>query len=94
MIALVEYVLLPAAALRGNREFRVERRDEEPLVYSDINKLREDYKNDIVRSSPCLFKSLSLTRHLIVDPTTTQACRLRRTCQPHGTHSGGVPSLP
>lgn len=51
VIALVEFVLLPAAALRGNREFRVERRDEEPLVYTDISKLCEDFKNDIVRPS-------------------------------------------
>lgn len=49
VIALVEYVLLPAAGLKGQKEFRVERKDEEPLVYTDIERLREDYKNDIVR---------------------------------------------
>lgn len=49
VLALVEYVLLPASGLRtGTREFKVERRDAEPLVYSDINKVHEDYRNDVV----------------------------------------------
>lgn len=47
----MEYVLLPAADLKGKKEFRVERRDEEPLIYTDIKQLEEDYKNDIVRLS-------------------------------------------
>jgi tyrosyl-tRNA synthetase len=54
IIALVEFVLLPAAALKGNKEFRVERRDEEPLIYTDIKQLCEDYKNDIL--TPQLLK--------------------------------------
>lgn len=49
VLALVEYVLLPAASLRGNREFRVERRDDTPLVYTDIKQVNEDYQKDIVR---------------------------------------------
>jgi tyrosyl-tRNA synthetase len=44
----VEFVLLPAAALAGNKEFRVERRDAEPLVYTDIQQLKDDYANDVV----------------------------------------------
>jgi tyrosyl-tRNA synthetase len=48
VVALVEFILLPAAALRGNKEFRVERRDAEPLVYTDIKQLQDDYTNDIV----------------------------------------------
>lgn len=48
VISLVEYVLLPAAELKGKKEFRVERRDQDPLIYVDIEKIREDYKNDIV----------------------------------------------
>lgn len=50
MLAFVEFVLLPAAALRGNREFRVEReRDNlEPLVYSTIEQMHDDYRNDVV----------------------------------------------
>ena len=48
VIALVEFVLLPAAALRGHKKFQVERRDQEPLIYDDVKQLREDYKNDIV----------------------------------------------
>ncbi|KAB8244376.1 hypothetical protein BDV35DRAFT_382300 [Aspergillus flavus] len=54
VIALVEYVLLPAADLKGKKEFRVERRDEEPLIYTDIKQLEEDYKNDIL--TPQLLK--------------------------------------
>ncbi len=49
MLALVETVLLPAAALRGHKEFRIDRdRDNlEPLIYTSIEQLHEDYKNDI-----------------------------------------------
>ncbi|KAJ5646397.1 tyrosine tRNA ligase [Penicillium lividum] len=54
VIALVEFVLLPAAELKGQKEFRVERREEEPLIYTDIKQLVEDYKNDIL--TPQLLK--------------------------------------
>ncbi|KAJ5084443.1 tyrosyl-tRNA synthetase [Penicillium alfredii] len=54
IIAMVEFVLLPAAALAGKREFRVERRDNEPLVYTDIQQLKDDYTNDIL--TPQLLK--------------------------------------
>ena len=48
VLALVEFVLLPAAALSGHREFRVDRdRDGlEPLIYTSVEKLHEDYRND------------------------------------------------
>ncbi|KAL4941053.1 hypothetical protein BDV06DRAFT_223466 [Aspergillus oleicola] len=62
VIAMVEYVLLPAAALRGNKEFVVERRDAEPLIYSDISKLKEDYTNDILTPQalkPAVTKALT-----------------------------------
>jgi tyrosyl-tRNA synthetase len=49
IIGLVEFVLLPAAGLKGRKEFRVERKEGGPLVYTDIKQLQEDYKNDIVR---------------------------------------------
>jgi tyrosyl-tRNA synthetase len=49
VLALVESILLPAATLKGKKEFRVERRDGlEPLVYTDIKQIHEDYKADIV----------------------------------------------
>ncbi|KNG91016.1 tyrosyl-tRNA synthetase [Aspergillus nomiae NRRL 13137] len=54
VIALVEYVLLPAADLKGKKEFRVERREEEPLIYTDIKQLKEDYANDVL--TPQLLK--------------------------------------
>ncbi|KAJ5994294.1 tyrosine tRNA ligase [Penicillium sp. IBT 35674x] len=54
VIALVESVLLPAAKLKGKEEFIVERRDQEPLIYTDIKQLKEDYVNDIL--TPQLLK--------------------------------------
>lgn len=46
----MEYVLLPAAALKGNREFRVDRERDglEPLVYQNIAQMHEDYRNETV----------------------------------------------
>lgn len=52
VLAFTEFVLLPAAGLRGKKEFIVERRDEEPLVYTSIEQMHSDYANDIV--SRCL----------------------------------------
>ncbi|KOS20249.1 Tyrosine--tRNA ligase [Escovopsis weberi] len=56
VLALVEYILLPAAKLKGKEEFRVERtRDNlEPLVYTNIKQAQEDYRNDIL--TPQLLK--------------------------------------
>ncbi|RKL14646.1 Tyrosine--tRNA ligase, cytoplasmic [Fusarium oxysporum] len=49
VLALVEYVLLPVSGLKaGSRSFKVERREGEPLVYSDIQKVHEDYRNDVL----------------------------------------------
>ncbi|GKU04872.1 tyrosyl-trna synthetase [Fusarium langsethiae] len=49
VLALVEFVLLPASGLRTDtREFKVERRDAEPLVYSDIKQIHEDYRSDVL----------------------------------------------
>jgi len=50
VIAFVEHVIFRATALKngGTPKFVVERRDAEPLVYSDIEKLRADYQADIV----------------------------------------------
>jgi tyrosyl-tRNA synthetase len=49
VLSFVEYVLLPASALKHQtQKFVVERRDEEPLVYTNIAKMQQDYKDDIV----------------------------------------------
>lgn len=49
VLSFVEYVLLPASALKHKtQKFVVERRDEEPLIYTDIAKMQQDYKDDIV----------------------------------------------
>ncbi|TDZ16912.1 Tyrosine--tRNA ligase [Colletotrichum sidae] len=56
VLSFVEYVLLPAAALKGKKEFRVERERDglEPLVYTSIADMHEDYKNDVL--TPQLLK--------------------------------------
>lgn len=49
VLSFVEYVLLPASALKhGATKFVVERREGEPLVYHDIKKMQDDYRADIV----------------------------------------------
>ncbi|KAH9240478.1 hypothetical protein K456DRAFT_1885755 [Colletotrichum gloeosporioides 23] len=56
VLSFVEYVLLPAAALKGKKEFTIERERDglEPLVYTDIAAMHEDYKNDVL--TPQLLK--------------------------------------
>jgi tyrosyl-tRNA synthetase len=51
LLAFAEFVLLPAASMKGKRELVADRSRDglEPLVYSSIDKMREDYQNDIVR---------------------------------------------
>jgi tyrosyl-tRNA synthetase len=47
----VQYVLIPASGLKdGNPGFRVSRERDglEPLVYTNIEQMLEDYKSDIV----------------------------------------------
>ncbi|KAL2115464.1 hypothetical protein VTJ04DRAFT_9719 [Mycothermus thermophilus] len=66
LLAFIEYVLLPAARLKGGEDagkFRVDRDKDglEPLVYTDIEKIREDYKNDVL--TPQLIKP-AITREL------------------------------
>ncbi|RYN47079.1 Tyrosine--tRNA ligase, cytoplasmic [Alternaria tenuissima] len=49
VLSFVEYVLLPAGHLiYGEPKFVVKRRDAEPLTYTDIKKMQEDYSNDIL----------------------------------------------
>lgn len=49
VLSFCEYVLLPAGSLKyGEQKFVVERRDQEPLVYTDIKKMQEDYLADIL----------------------------------------------
>jgi tyrosyl-tRNA synthetase len=69
LLAFIEYVLLPAARLKGGEDagkFRVDRDKDglEPLVYTDIEKIREDYKNDVVCLIPLAL--FSLTTHGIL----------------------------
>lgn len=53
ILSFVQYVLLPAGALKtGKPQFTVERREGEPLVYDNIEKMQEDYRTDIVSAVP------------------------------------------
>ncbi|OAA68209.1 tyrosyl-tRNA synthetase [Niveomyces insectorum RCEF 264] len=56
VLAFIEYVLLPAAELRGAREFRVARERDglPPLVYTDVKQMHEDYRTDVL--TPQLLK--------------------------------------
>ncbi|KAG9206710.1 hypothetical protein G6514_003551 [Epicoccum nigrum] len=55
VLSFVEYVLLPASYLRhGETKFVVPRRDAEPLEYTSIEQMHEDYKNDVL--SPQILK--------------------------------------
>lgn len=101
LLAFIEYVLFPAARLRGNGEFLVEReRDGLPtLVYTDIEKVREDYKNDVVShpfasTQPELFSDMwILTAVRTVDTPTHQTRHLARAQRATGAHPGRVPGL-
>lgn len=56
ILSFVEYVLLPAGILRsGTPRFVVERREGEPLVYENISKMHQDYREDIL--TPQLLKA-------------------------------------
>ena len=50
IINFVEYVLLPVSGLKGGGQgkFVVDRSEQEPLVYTEISKLKEDYAADVV----------------------------------------------
>lgn len=92
---------MPAAALKGVKEFRVERRDEEPLIYTDIQQLKDDYTNDIVRihlsynpSGNIMSQMTSRkTNFTAVNPSTTQTLRLNRPGKSHGTYPSCLQSL-
>ncbi|KAF9892408.1 hypothetical protein FE257_001516 [Aspergillus nanangensis] len=57
VLAFAEYVLLPVSTLKtGRTEFRVSRERDglEPLVYTNIKQMQDDYKNDVL--TPQLLK--------------------------------------
>jgi len=88
VLALIEHVLLPAAALKGKREVTVPRPDGEDLVYTDIEKMNADYAADIVRSisSPCTLHRTIEADHYLAYPSTDQACCRKGLERPHGLH--------
>jgi tyrosyl-tRNA synthetase len=49
VLSFVEYVLLPAGHLiHGEPKFLVKRREQEPLTYTNILQMQEDYRNDVL----------------------------------------------
>ncbi|CAG1965467.1 unnamed protein product [Fusarium graminearum] len=48
VIAFIEHVIFRILAFNGTVEFMVEQRDGEILVYQDIDKLEQDYEQDIL----------------------------------------------
>ena len=65
LLAFIEYVLLPAAGLlHGKPKFTVERERDglEPLVYENIAKIHDDYRNDVLTPQlvkPAITKALN-----------------------------------
>ncbi|OQE25343.1 hypothetical protein PENSTE_c006G08547 [Penicillium steckii] len=55
LISMVEFTFLPVSSLKGKKEFRVPRKDEEDLVYTDIEAIKSDYVNDVL--TPQLLKA-------------------------------------
>lgn len=51
VMSFVEFVLLPASALKNNGvpQFSVPRRDAETLVYDSVKKMKEDYLSDVLQ---------------------------------------------
>ena len=69
VLSFVEYVLLPAGRLRyGEQKFVVERRDQDPLVYTDIKKMQEDYKVDVVSTRSVFHPFSSLPPPICLRP--------------------------
>ncbi len=56
IISFVEYILLPVSALKsgGKARFVVDQKDREPRIYDNIERLKNEYKEDIVEPPPFL----------------------------------------
>ena len=83
LLSFVEFVLLPASAIRssssssssssdgskengsGHERFVVERRDAEPLVYTNIDQMRKDYAADVVSSNAHVSQTHTQKSHFI-----------------------------
>ncbi|KAF5236444.1 hypothetical protein FAUST_6594 [Fusarium austroamericanum] len=62
VITFIEHVIFRILALKGTVEFVVEQRDGEVLVYQDIDKLKQDYEQDILTPQtikPALIQALN-----------------------------------
>ena len=60
VLGLVEHILLPASVLKtGKAQFKVERREGEPIIYDNIEAMRKDYEADVL--TPQLLKPAAAT---------------------------------
>lgn len=76
LLSFVEYVLLPAGAIKnGEPKFVVERREGEgePLVYTSVEQLHADYQADVVSQGHFRFPKITRTNPLVpAHPSTPQ----------------------
>ena len=62
VIGFIEHVIFRVLSLKGQVRFTVDQKDGEPLVYKDITRLKDDYKQDILTPQmikPALVKALN-----------------------------------
>lgn len=93
LISMVEFTFLPVSSLKGKKEFRVPRKDEEDLVYTDIEAIKSDYVNDVVSFWFIFLLNSNMTNNSSpVNPTTTKGRCYRRPDRIDGTYPGCLPS--
>ncbi|KAH8699400.1 hypothetical protein GQ44DRAFT_665457 [Phaeosphaeriaceae sp. PMI808] len=72
ILSFVEYVLLPASRLRyGEPKFVIERRGAEPLIYSNIAQMKEDYTKDVL-SPQDLKPAVTAALNTLLEPVQTE----------------------
>lgn len=95
LLAFVEHVLFPASSLLdGQRTLKVERGEGvEPLVYSDMEKLKEDYIADTL--TPQLVRVSALYSLGLFHMLTKSAQTRYQHCSPSSSrpHPGGIHCL-
>lgn len=99
VVAFVEHVIFRVVSIKtgGKPHFTVTRRDEEPLIYDDIEKLKADYEADIVStlSFQRTFDSLPrvFTNYHLAHSPATKICFDECAERTPGTHSQRLRSI-
>ena len=94
IISFVEYVLLPVSALKsgGQGKFVVERKDAEPLIYTNIASLKKDYEADIVSQSFPYFRTSITNLTTSAHAPDAKTSRHKRTTRTPPTYTGRIPT--